>query len=475
MPFNSFTYILTFLPVVLLGCFAVRKLFGPTAAQAWVLVASLLFYARSKPADLAYLIASILANWLIARWIDRAQPPVKKRILVSGLVLNVAYLCVFKYLDFFASMLPLSDGFRAQMPHIAFPLGVSFFTVTQIMYLVDCYEGILPSGTLFDHASFVAFFPYLISGPLGRAKRMRHQFANFGGLDGERGAMLARGIFQFSIGLFKKAVFASSFAQIANWGPAAVPHPSALEQWMFSVSYMMELYFDFSGYTDMAIGSATMLGIEIPRNFDRPYSATSIIDFWQRWHISLTSFITAYLYTPILKAFKKRTLLASSIATFLAMGIAGLWHGAAWTFVVYGMLHGIYLSVNQLWRKKNMPNIPAFPGWVLTFLAVNIADIYFSASSLREGTARTLALVNPHHPFSVPDLLYLTVNNFPWVLAMPPLIVASLLAIFGPSSEQLARDFRPTRLNCAFTAALLLIGFLFANSSVAVPFIYFKF
>jgi D-alanyl-lipoteichoic acid acyltransferase DltB (MBOAT superfamily) len=238
---------------------------------------------------------------------------------------------------------------------------------------------------------------------------------------------------------------------------------------------MMELYFDFSGYSDMAIGSAMMLGIEIPRNFDRPYSATSIIDFWQRWHISLTGFITAYLYTPILKSFKKRTLLASSIATFLAMGIAGLWHGAAWTFVIYGALHGIYLSVAQFWRKKKIAPIPPLLGWGMTFTAVNIADTFFAAHSVPAGVTSTLALFNPHHALSSANLRDLTINNFPAILAAGPLLAAALLAIFGPSSEQLAREFRPTRLNCAYAAALLLAGFLFTNSTMAVPFIYFRF
>jgi D-alanyl-lipoteichoic acid acyltransferase DltB (MBOAT superfamily) len=484
MQFNSFTYILVFLPIVLIGCIALRKFFGPTAAQAWILLASLVFYAKGKPSDLIYLILSVVVNWLLARAIQRTQPPAKKRILVWGLILNIGYLCLFKYVGFFASLASpvLPRGFHA--PQMAFPLGVSFFTVTQIMYLVDCYESILPAGSLFDHASFVAFFPYLISGPLGRAKRMRHQFGNFGGpAAGQQGGLaanLSRGIFHFSIGLFKKAVFASAFSQVATWGNS-VAHPSAIEQWVFSVSYMMELYFDFSGYTDMAIGSAMMLGIEIPRNFDAPYSATSIIDFWQRWHISLTSFITGYLYTPILRAFKKypamgrNMLFTSGLATFFAMGIAGLWHGAAMTFVVYGFLHGTYLAINQYWRKKKLPNIPAFPGWVLTFVAVDIADTYFSASSLRAGTQHTLALFNPSHALSLVNLKALTVNNFPIQNSALLLVAAALLAILGASSEQRARDFRPTWFNCAGTVALLLVGFLFTNSSIPVPFIYFKF
>jgi D-alanyl-lipoteichoic acid acyltransferase DltB (MBOAT superfamily) len=303
---------------------------------------------------------------------------------------------------------------------------------------------------------------------------MRHQFGDFGGSSPTRAANISRGLFQFAIGLFKKVVFASAFAQVANFG-SSVSHASALEQWIFSVAYMMEIYFDFSGYSDMAIGSAMMLGIEIPRNFDAPYRATSIIEFWQRWHISLTSFITGYLYTPILMKFKRATLLTSAIATFLAMGIAGLWHGAAWTFVIYGMLHGIYLAVNQFWRKMKMPHIPAFPAWLLTFTAVNVAETYFSANSVAAATQHALALFNPHNAFSLADIQWLTVNNFPLALSAIPLVIASLISIFGRSSEQYAREFRPTYLNCAYTVSLLLVGFLFTNSSIPAPFIYFKF
>ncbi len=474
MPFNSFKYLWVFLPVVVVVCILLRKSLGPTAARAWVLGASVVFYGFSKPADLIYLALSILANWLLAGAIGRAEMPNKKRILVSGLVLNVAYLGLFKYLGFFASVAAPVLPSAFHLPPLAFPLGVSFFTITQIMYLVDTYEGLLDSGSLFDHASFVAFFPYLISGPLGRAKRMRHQFSNFGGQDGLRADMLARGIFLFSIGLVKKALLASAFSQIANWAPT-IAHPSAAEQWLFSVAYMMELYFDFSGYSDMAIGSAMMLGIEIPRNFDAPYRATSITEYWQRWHISLSQFITTYMFTPLLKSFRKRTLVASSIATLVSMAIAGLWHGAAWTFVVYGLLNGVYLAVNAAWRKKRLPQMPAVLGWLMTLVAVDVADTYFSASSLREGTFRVLSLFNLHHPLSIANLNYLTVYNFPWWEAAVPLGVAAILTVYGPSSEQLARDFKPSRLNCACAAGLALLGFLFTNSSGAVPFIYFKF
>ena len=475
MLFSSFLYILVFLPVVVLVCLALQRLVGPKAAQAWVLVASIFFYAKSDPFNLVYLFGSILVNWLLGRWIERAEGPSKKRLMIAGVTANVVYLCLFKYLGFLASMVPflLPHGYR--VPEMPFPLGISFFTITQIMYLVDCYEGILSAGSLFEHASFVAFFPYVISGPLGRTKRIRHQFPWFGGKDGEHTANLARGVYLFSMGLFKKTVFADSFARVATYGYSTATNMSGLEAWIFSVAYAMQLYFDFSGYSDMAIGSALMIGIEIPRNFDAPYSAKSIIEFWQRWHISLTNFITSYLYTPILRAFKMNTLATSAVATFLAMGIAGFWHGAAWTYVFYGFLHGSYLAINQVWRKKKIAKIPGLLSWALTFVAMLIAQIYFGSSSIHQGTLRTISLFNPHHFTGMHNLKMLKSEGVSLKVFGLPLLVGTIVAFYGPSSEQRARDFKPMAINCAYAAVLTAIAFFFINSNVPAPFIYFKF
>ena len=477
MLFASFRYILIFLPAVVLGVIAVRKLLGPRAAQVWVLVASIVFYTAAKPFNLVYLLASLSVNWLLARAIERTEGAARKRILVGGLVLNVAYLCLFKYLGFFASMVRfgLPPGYR--VPELGFPLGISFFTITQIMYLVDCYEDTLAAGSLFDHATFVAFFPYLISGPLGRAKRMRHQFGNFGGEAGARTELLARGVFLFALGLFKKAVFANAFAQVVTFGSSSAHNLSAIEGWIFSVAYVMQVYFDFSGYSDMAIGSALMLGVEIPRNFDKPYSATSILEFWQRWHISLTNFITSYLYTPILKSFSRRTLFTSALATFFAMGVAGLWHGGAWTFVIWGFLHGAFLGINQYWRKKSLPHIPAFLGWLLTFACWTITMVYFGADSVGQANARLATMFNPHHAFRLPNVtsLELQVYGLGIRISQWPLFAGVLCSIFGPSSEELGRDFQPSALNCAYAVGLAAVSLALVNSTISTPFVYFRF
>jgi alginate O-acetyltransferase complex protein AlgI len=474
MLFASFPYILVFLPIVVIVCIIFGRIWGPKAAQASVLLASVVFYARSKPSNLVFLALSILINWILGREIERSKAPLKKRLLVTGLVLNVLYLCTFKYLDFFASMISFALPHGYVIPKLPFPLGISFFTITQIMYLVDCYEGILKAGSLFDHASFVAFFPYVISGPLGRAKRMRHQFPHFGGKSGERSANISRGLYHFAMGLFKKCVFADTFARVSSYGDS-VGHASATEAWIFGIAYAMRIYFDFSGYSDMAIGSAMMLGIEIPRNFDAPYTSKSIIEFWQRWHISLTGFITSYLYTPILRSFKKATVMTGIVATFVAMGIAGLWHGPAWTYVIYGLLHGAALGVNQLWRKKKMPRIPPFISWALTFVFVVVAFAYFGATSVPEGTQRVITLFNPHLPFATNHLGRMNNEALDLHVFGLPLLVGIAVSFFGKSSEEKAREFTPTAFNCAYSVALISIAFVFLNTSFAKPFIYFKF
>ena len=273
----------------------------------------------------------------------------------------------------------------------------------------------------------------------------------------------------------KKTVFADSFARVANYGYNSATHLTAIEAWVFSISYALQLYFDFSGYSDMAIGSAMMLGIEIPRNFDAPYSAKSIIEFWQRWHISLTNFITSYLYTPILRTFKKSTLYTSAFATFLAMGIAGFWHGAAWTYIVYGFLHGSYLAINQFWRKKKMPKIPGLLSWALTFGAMLMAQIYFGAGSVGQGTARIVSLFNPHHLSDLHNLAGLKSEGLSLKVFGLPLALGVVAAFFGPSSEQRAREFKPVAMNCAYAVVLTLVAFLFINSNVPAPFVYFRF
>jgi alginate O-acetyltransferase complex protein AlgI len=476
MLFNSFPYIFLFLPIVIALTLLARKAAGPRAAQAIVLLASLFFYTWWKPIHLPYLLGSILGNWLLARGMGSSPQPAKKRYLQLGLFLNIAFLCVFKYVNFFLKSFPHLIPSRFLLPDLAFPLGISFFTIAQIMYLVDCYEGMLPASSLFDHATFVSFFPYVISGPIARAKRILHQVGDFGGKDGHRSELMARGAYLFSLGLFKKVVFADAFACVAAYGLTSVSKPSTLEAWVFSIAYTLQIYFDFSGYSDMAIASALMLGIEIPQNFNAPYRSKSIIEFWQRWHISLTNFITTYLYTPILKTFPRASLTTASMATILAMAIAGLWHGPAWTFVCFGLMHGVGLAFNQVWRKKKIwKKMPNALSWLLTFGFVNISFIIFHSRTLADAGRRIVSLVPHHQPFGIANLLLMRDQGIILHLVGPPLLIGLFVAFLGKSSEERAREFKPSLANSAAVVVLTLVAWVFMNSTIVTPFVYFAF
>ena len=474
MLFNSFGYLLIFLPCVVLMTILARRLSGPRAAQLCVLVASLLFYAWFSPSHLPYLLGSMVCNALLARRISAAAQPKRKRWLELALVLNVGFLAAFKYINFLLRGFPFSVHRGLLFPDLEFPLGISFFTVAQIMYLVDCYEKLVAPSTLLEHATFVSFFPYVISGPIAKAKRMVHQFGSFGTGTENGSEMLARGCYLISIGLFKKIVFAFAFGYIADFGFAIPGKLSALEAWVFTIAYTLQIYFDFSGYTDMAVGSAMLLGIQIPRNFDAPLRSKSIIEFWKRWHITLSNFITTYLYTPILKSFRNATLATAAVATLVAMTIAGLWHGPAWTFVLFGTMHGVALVVNQYWRKKKVLKLPMFLSWMLTFMFVASAFAVFRAVNMPAGVRMLSSLFNPVHGFTYQHLKDMH-EAFSLKIFGLPIVAGAICAFYGPSSDQMERSFEPAFGKAVFVSFLTLISWLFMNSNISQQFVYFKF
>ena len=475
MSFNSFAYIFLFLPIVVAGCQLARRLPVSKAPQIWILLASLYFYAWSKPLNLTYLIGAILVNWQMARWIGDAAGKRRKRLLQAGLILNIGFLSIFKYLNFFIGNIPYFVHRHMMAPDLGFPLGISFFTLAQIMYLVDCYEELVTPSSLFDHATFVSFFPYVVIGPISRAKRILHQFPVLNSARGPSADTVARALFLFSFGLIKKVVLADAFSHIVDPGFSNASHLSALEAWSGATAYAFQLYFDFSGYSDMAIASALLFGIEIPRNFDAPLRSRSIIEFWQRWHITLSAFITTYLYTPILRSFSRATLAKASLATLLAMTIAGLWHGAAWTFVIFGAIHGAGLVINQYWRKKKMPALPDPVCWLLTFMLLDICFVFFRAPNLQTATSYLSGMFNWSNPMGVANIGELNGAGVMAKVFALVQIAGIVAALVGKSTDQLAREFKPTWLNMAATAACALIAFLYLNSSVAQPFVYVAF
>ncbi len=472
MVFNSFAFLFLFLPTVAVAYAIARESIGQRSAQAVLLLSSLFFYGYAKPGNLPLLAGSILFNWAIAQRMGSATPELTRKIFLwIGLAANVAFLSCFKYVNFFLLGLASFNGPRFALPDWEFPLGISFFTLTQVMYLVDTYQGLNAPNSLFDHATLVSLFPYVSAGPLVRSRVIVPQFKNVTAGDG-RLALACRGFFLFAMGLAKKVVLADSFARIADAGFGSGQNYSTLEAWIFCFSYTFQIYFDFSGYSDMAVGSAWMIGIDIPQNFNAPYIAKSISEFWQRWHISLSNFITNYLYTPILRSMGKATITTSAIAILLAMTIAGLWHGPAGTFVVFGMLHGSALAANQIWKKRKL-KMPDWLGWLLTFTFVNVAFVFFRSPSIAAALHLLTAML-PHSPIfataAVTGVLPLTP-----LLILRPVTIGVVLAFFFDTSQKLAGAFQPTRVNAFATAALILFSLFFMNSTVAKEFVYFAF
>lgn len=470
MLFNSFAYVFLFLPVVAVAYAIARQAAGQRSAQFFLLLSSLFFYGYAKPGNLPLLAGSILFNWAIARRIGSAAPESenegsgRKLFLWVGIAGDIAFLSCFKYANFFL-------GPWIKLPVWEFPLGISFFTLTQIMYLVDTYQGLNQPNSLFDHATLVSLFPYVSAGPLVRSRAIVPQFKDLGAAVNPAG-LACRGFYLFAIGLAKKVVLADSFARIADVGFGSGRSFSTLEAWMFCLSYTFQIYFDFSGYSDMAVGSAWMLGIDIPQNFNAPYIAKSIGEFWQRWHISLSNFITNYLYTPILRSMGKATIHTAVVATLVSMAIVGLWHGAAATYIVFGTLHGCALAVNQIWKKRKM-KMPDWFGWLLTFVFVNIAFVFFRSPNIAAALHLLTAML-PHVPLFATGALKGVLPLTPLTI-LRPVTVGVVLAFFFKTSQKLAENFQPTRANAFATAVLVLLSLFFMNSTPAKEFVYFAF
>jgi alginate O-acetyltransferase complex protein AlgI len=474
MPFNSFPFVLVFLPLVVIGYRLLLARTSPRLARGFLLLASLTFYGFYRWTQLPVLIGSILLNFTVARLLARSEGRARLRWLWIGIIVNLVLLSVFKY------------GPALGLPDWGLPLGISFFTLQQVAYLVDVYERLLRPQRLSRHALFVSFFPYVSAGPISRGKQMLPQLERMG-VERDRALDIARGLAMFATGLFKKVVFAECFRTIADKGLADPFAISSVEAWVCTLAFSMQIYFDFSGYSDMALGAALLLGFDIPRNFNAPFRARSIIEFWQRWHISLSQFITTYLYTPVIRLFRRATLQAAAVATMASMLIAGVWHGSSWNFVVFGGLHGAGLVVNQYWKKKTKRRLPAAAAWALTIAWINLAFIFFRLPDLHSALHVTRMLIPFANPIAGSGILLpasartgiagiAEILRRPalWTVGLPALIAAPL-AIAGPTSHWWLDDFRPTLATAAAVAALLLAALLFMNSANATDFIYFRF
>lgn len=473
MLFSSFSYVFLFLPVVVFTYAFAQRQIGQRHAQVWLLVSSLFFYGWAKPSNLPFLLGSILFNWAMGRaTASVGSEKTRFKILWLGIAANIAFLFSFKYVNVLLAGVVALHGPNFVLPDLELPLGVSFFSLAQIMYLVDTYQAPGTVNSFLDHATFAAFFPYVTSGPISRSMEVVPQFKTFTA-ETSRMELACRGFFLFVLGLVKKVVLADSFAHVADAGFQPFSHYSTLESWIFCLAYAFEIYFDFSGYSDMAIGSAWMLGIEIPINFNAPFRSKSMSEYWQRWHMSLSAFITHYLYTPILRSMGGRaTVQKSCLAVILAMAIAGLWHGASLTYVFWGLLNGIALAANQIWKRKKK-RLPGALSWALTFAFVNVTFVFFRSPDL-PFAFHFLRQMLPQKDLFCVCALYGVIPLVPNIL-LRPIIIGSVLAFFGKTSTELAQSDVFTPPKAFAVAALLVLAVVYMNTAAAKTFLYFAY
>lgn len=379
MLFNSYVFIIGFLPITLILYYLSAKKFGSQCARCVLILASLFFYSWWDVRNLPILLTSILVNYVLAGRILQSEGRTRKAWLTVGILFDLGLLGYFKYTAFAVETINslLQTGFA--VPQIVLPLGISFFTFTQIACLVDSYRGEVKGYSKSGYFLFVTIFPHLIAGPILYHKDMIPQFMD------EKNYKInfdhvQKGIIWFTLGLFKKVIIADTLSQYVNIAFSNTAHIGMGDAWLGSLAYTLQLYFDFSGYSEMAIGLGLMLNFHLPLNFNSPYKSTSIIEFWRRWHMTLSAFLKDYLYIP-LGGNRTGHHLRNIMITML---LAGLWHGAGWTFIFWGGLHGLYICINHMWRKAGR-SLPKPAGWLVTFMAVNIAWVFFRADDF--GTA----------------------------------------------------------------------------------------
>ena len=390
MLFSTWQFILAFLPVSFFVYFWLNRRRMIIAGKVWLVAASLFFYAYWGVNYLPLILASILLNFAIGtglaqahlQALNRAQTRHhefnRKVVLATGIAANLVLLGYYKYTDFLLKNVNLVFGTSYPLPNIVLPLAISFFTFTQIAYLVDSYRGETTEYDLLNYSLFVTFFPHLIAGPIVHHRQIMSQFASRWTL-AMRHSNILRGLFIFAIGLFKKVVIADTFAVWADTGFDGGQPLHFFAAWATSLSYTFQLYFDFSGYCDMAIGASLLFGIWLPINFNSPYKALDIQDFWRRWHITLSNFLRDYLYIPL--GGNRHSSYRTYVNLFVTFVLGGLWHGPTWMFVIWGALHGGALALHRLWKGFRRPLSPKL-AWLVTFAFVNIAWVFFRAKTM---------------------------------------------------------------------------------------------
>ncbi len=482
MLFNSDIYIYLFLPIVIIVYFLISICKLRIIATGWLIFASFVFYGFWNISYVPLLLFSIGFNYLLGYHLSlpRTKLSNKQFLLAVGILGNITLLGIFKYADFVVNNLNWFLDVNLSLLNLLLPLAISFFTFQQIAFLVDCYKGLAHERDLINYTLFVSFFPQLIAGPIVHHKEMLPQFSNKKNFIFNH-ENISVGLFIFFLGLTKKVGIADTFAVWANTGFSYDSTLTFFDAWVTSLAYTLQLYFDFSGYTDMAIGSALLLNIRLPINFNSPYKATSIQDFWRRWHMTLSRFWKDYVYIPM--GGNKRGLARTVIALFTVFLIGGLWHGAAWTFVLWGAFHGIAVIVHRFWSLFVPVKLPMLLSWFLTFNFINVTWVFFRSETV-ESALTILRSMFSFETISMKSILFDSTLPFSFLHKIPfselaflpitgGIVLGMIIVLFCKNSNQLCNSFTPKIAYLIATIILYFTGVLMMSGYS--EFLYFNF
>ena len=380
MLFHSSVFLLIFLPFVFCLFFFTNK-FTKIDSKIILIISGLIFYGWWNIYLTPLIIVSILFNFYLSKLLIKNKVHSKKKILFATIFLNIIFLIIFKYLDFIILNINFVFNIDLNYINLPFPLALSFITFQTIAYLVDCYDGNIKKNTITEFSLFIIFFPQLIAGPIVNYNYMLPQFKNLKNRFINKQNIFL-GLIIIFIGFFKKVVIADNLALIVDDGFLNHNDIDFFLAWLTSLSFTFQIYFDFSGYIDMATGSALLFNIRLPKNFDSPFKASSMINFWQRWHITLSNFLMNYIYFPWLKSLQNISFSKTMFVTFFVFIIAGIWHGPSWLYVIFGTLHGIGLIINHIFNKYAVFSLNRYLAWFLTFNYVNITLIFFRSKTI---------------------------------------------------------------------------------------------
>ncbi|SDH57773.1 alginate O-acetyltransferase complex protein AlgI [Pseudobutyrivibrio sp. 49] len=507
MLFNSYIFIFLFLPICIIGYFLINKTGKYRLGHAFLLGMSLWFYGYFNPAYLLIIIASVCINYTFYTLMKRMQKQTMleavtendelqnlasasigrlkkcKPVMFLAVAVNLGIIGYFKYMDFFIENVNAIAKTDWPLMHIVLPLGISFFTFQQISFVVDTYRGEVPTYDFLTYACYVTFFPQLVAGPIVTHDEMIPQLMNPAKKRVDWNNM-AMGFYMFAMGLAKKILIADVFGVAVNWGYENVPELKATNAILIAIAYYFQIYFDFSGYCDMAIGLGKMLNIDLPVNFDSPYKSLSIAEFWKRWHKTLTRFFTRYVYIPLGGNRKGKVLTLVNI--FIVFFLSGLWHGAAWTFVLWGVMNGIFVIINRIFKKQFDAMHPAL-GWIITQTFTCLAWVFFRAETISDAVEVIKQMlyvdftnidVNILYAFQTSPLKYLldgtpVTHSLPFIYVGIYYFLALILVLGFRNSHERMMMFKPNVKNMLWTAVLLAASVL--SFSGISTFLYFNF